>query len=311
MAHTLAWHARLSGTRARPVRAQAEYAAWCKVLVVRDGVNAALEQARGAKAIGSGLDARVTLHCADPGLAAALAALQASSNAVDDLKYLFIVSQVGGARRGWHMRCWGVGACTGLHVSGMRKVVGAPAALRAWDRPNSMCCRWGTTAGPFVSARPTSHLCIDCTTHLCRIDLHQLQSGGEGGWRRDTARGLNPHLVNLTPLRTHPCLPWLPLHRWSLWGMLLQQESTAPTRSGPLLIPHPPPPAPSQVELVGDAAAAKSAAFSEVVPASTPTQGSGGSTNGPELGGDVTGEQRPFLIKQLGWVGSWLRETSD
>jgi hypothetical protein len=46
------------------------------------------------QAVGSSLDARVLIHCAEPGLAATLQSLQAAGNAVDELKYLFIVSQV-------------------------------------------------------------------------------------------------------------------------------------------------------------------------------------------------------------------------
>ncbi|KAF5836404.1 tRNA synthetases class I-domain-containing protein [Dunaliella salina] len=72
---------------------EAEFQAWAKLLAVRDGVNGALEQARGAKAIGSSLDARVLLHSTEPGLAATLQGLQQAGNSVDELKYLFIVSQ--------------------------------------------------------------------------------------------------------------------------------------------------------------------------------------------------------------------------
>jgi len=72
---------------------EAEFQAWAKLLAVRDGVNGALEKARGAKAIGSSLDARVLLHSTEPGLAATLQGLQQAGNSVDELKYLFIVSQ--------------------------------------------------------------------------------------------------------------------------------------------------------------------------------------------------------------------------
>jgi hypothetical protein len=48
----------------------------------------------------------------------------------------------------------------------------------------------------------------------------------------------------------------------------------------------------AQVELVDSAAPAQQAAYTEVIPAATTTQGTGGASNGQELGGDITGAQR-------------------
>lgn len=52
-------------------------------------------QARTQKALGASLEARVALHTADPALAAALGRLNGADNAVDALRYLLLVSQVG------------------------------------------------------------------------------------------------------------------------------------------------------------------------------------------------------------------------
>lgn len=70
------------------------------MLELREAVNLVLEKARGARAIGASLDARVTLAVSDPSLRAQLAKLNAAANGVDELRYLFIVSQVCGARGG-------------------------------------------------------------------------------------------------------------------------------------------------------------------------------------------------------------------
>ncbi|GFR52057.1 hypothetical protein Agub_g14579 [Astrephomene gubernaculifera] len=71
-----------------------EAAVWAVVAEVRDAANAVLERARADKAIGAGLDARVVLHVSDPRVAERLAALDASGNGADELRYLLIVSQV-------------------------------------------------------------------------------------------------------------------------------------------------------------------------------------------------------------------------
>jgi isoleucyl-tRNA synthetase len=62
---------------------------WERLLRVRGEALRALEQARAARLIGAGLDARVTLHAAEPGLRAALAAAGDAA-----LRELLIVSQV-------------------------------------------------------------------------------------------------------------------------------------------------------------------------------------------------------------------------
>ncbi|KAG1677731.1 hypothetical protein FOA52_001043 [Chlamydomonas sp. UWO 241] len=72
---------------------QEDLALWAAVIELREAVNGTLEKARNEKAVGSSLDARVTLHVADAELAARLQALNASENGVDELRYLFIVSQ--------------------------------------------------------------------------------------------------------------------------------------------------------------------------------------------------------------------------
>lgn len=75
-------------------------ALWGAVSELRQAVNATLEKARIGKAIGASLDARVLLHVGNAELRTRLQALQARSNGVDDLRYLFIVSQVGGGGEG-------------------------------------------------------------------------------------------------------------------------------------------------------------------------------------------------------------------
>ncbi len=73
---------------------------WSQLRDVRQEVNKVLEQARGEKAIGSSLEAKVLLYIADTHLRATLTALNpteavaADSFHVDELRYLFLVSQV-------------------------------------------------------------------------------------------------------------------------------------------------------------------------------------------------------------------------
>ncbi len=52
-------------------------------------------QARAAKELGASLEARVVLSVSDPSLAERLTQLNSSANGVDELKTVFIVSQVG------------------------------------------------------------------------------------------------------------------------------------------------------------------------------------------------------------------------
>ena len=71
---------------------------WVKIREIRTEVNKVLEQARTAKAIGSSLEAKLLLYVPDAGLKQTLAAFQQSDslneNCVDELRYLFLTSQV-------------------------------------------------------------------------------------------------------------------------------------------------------------------------------------------------------------------------
>ncbi|MEO1621873.1 MAG: class I tRNA ligase family protein, partial [Cyanobacteria bacterium J06632_3] len=73
---------------------------WTRLREIRDEVNKVLEQARSAKDIGSSLEAKLLLYVADADLKTALVAMNpgdavaAGSTHVDELRYLFLVSQV-------------------------------------------------------------------------------------------------------------------------------------------------------------------------------------------------------------------------
>ena len=73
---------------------------WQQLRTIRDEANVVLEQARSDKAIGSSLEAKLLLHTSDESLSKVLTAmnpldsLTAQSNQVDELRYLFLVSQV-------------------------------------------------------------------------------------------------------------------------------------------------------------------------------------------------------------------------
>ena len=72
---------------------------WQPLRDLRGEVNKVLEQARKDKKIGSSLEAKVLLHVADDGLKQRLAAMNpassiAAENQVDQLRYLFLVSEV-------------------------------------------------------------------------------------------------------------------------------------------------------------------------------------------------------------------------
>jgi isoleucyl-tRNA synthetase len=71
---------------------------WQKLRQIRTAVNKVLEQARVEKTIGSSLEAKVLLYVADGELRQQLPALNPvegwSSNGVDELRYLFLTSQV-------------------------------------------------------------------------------------------------------------------------------------------------------------------------------------------------------------------------
>lgn len=69
---------------------------WQQLRQIRTEVNKVLEQARADKMIGSSLEAKVLLCVSDPKLRQQLQALnsKSSTNGVDELRYLFIASQV-------------------------------------------------------------------------------------------------------------------------------------------------------------------------------------------------------------------------
>ncbi|KAL4539563.1 hypothetical protein Ndes2437B_g02070 [Nannochloris sp. 'desiccata'] len=66
---------------------------WRAVLGIRSEVNQLMEKARGEKALGASLEARVLVHVIDPAVRDALETLQASQNGQDALRYVFIASQ--------------------------------------------------------------------------------------------------------------------------------------------------------------------------------------------------------------------------
>lgn len=67
---------------------------WEKIRDMRNDVNKVLEQARVDKSIGSSLEAKVLLHIADGELGQQLQTMEANHNGVDELRYVFITSQV-------------------------------------------------------------------------------------------------------------------------------------------------------------------------------------------------------------------------
>lgn len=67
---------------------------WEKIRDIRNDVNKVLEQARVDKSIGSSLEAKVLLHIADGVLGQQLQTMEANHNGVDELRYVFITSQV-------------------------------------------------------------------------------------------------------------------------------------------------------------------------------------------------------------------------
>lgn len=67
---------------------------WQQLRQLRTEVNKVLEEARVNKMIGSSLEAKVLLYIADEQLRSAIKALNASQNGIDELRYLFITSQV-------------------------------------------------------------------------------------------------------------------------------------------------------------------------------------------------------------------------
>ncbi|KAF3889618.1 MULTISPECIES: isoleucine--tRNA ligase [Nostocales] len=69
-------------------------ACWQQLRQLRTDVNKVLEEARVAKTIGSSLEAKVLLCILDEQLRSSVTALNASQNGIDELRYLFLTSQV-------------------------------------------------------------------------------------------------------------------------------------------------------------------------------------------------------------------------
>jgi isoleucyl-tRNA synthetase len=67
---------------------------WQRLSDLRDGVNKILDNARGQKLIGSSLEAQVLLSVKDPAIHQELERFISSNNAIDELRYFFLVSQV-------------------------------------------------------------------------------------------------------------------------------------------------------------------------------------------------------------------------
>ena len=73
---------------------------WQRLRTIRDEANTVLEQGRSDKAIGSSLEAKLLLSTDDAGLMKTLTEMNpansvtSSGNKVDELRYLFLVSQV-------------------------------------------------------------------------------------------------------------------------------------------------------------------------------------------------------------------------
>lgn len=62
---------------------------------IRDAVNVVLEKARVGKMIGSSLEASVEVHVGDEGVRQGLLRLDGSGSHADEMRYLFMASQVG------------------------------------------------------------------------------------------------------------------------------------------------------------------------------------------------------------------------
>ncbi|MBW4688746.1 MAG: isoleucine--tRNA ligase [Komarekiella atlantica HA4396-MV6] len=92
---------------------------WQQVRQIRTDVNKVLEQARIEKMIGSSLEAKALLYIADGQLRSSVKALnQAIGNGIDELRYLFLTSQVElldspdkleGVKYNLHSDTWGIG----------------------------------------------------------------------------------------------------------------------------------------------------------------------------------------------------------
>ncbi|GAB1539468.1 hypothetical protein NUACC21_21350 [Scytonema sp. NUACC21] len=67
---------------------------WQQLRQLRTEVNKVLEEARVAKMIGSSLEAKVLLYVVDEQLRSCVKSLNDSQNGIDELRYLFLTSQV-------------------------------------------------------------------------------------------------------------------------------------------------------------------------------------------------------------------------
>ncbi|MEW5304207.1 MAG: hypothetical protein WDW36_006833 [Sanguina aurantia] len=67
---------------------------WSAVAEIRDAVNVVLEKARVGKMIGSSLEASVEVHVGDEGVRQGLLRLDGSGSHADEMRYLFMASQV-------------------------------------------------------------------------------------------------------------------------------------------------------------------------------------------------------------------------
>jgi isoleucyl-tRNA synthetase len=67
---------------------------WQRLQDLRDGVNKILDNARMEKLIGSSLEAQVLLSTSDSAIYQELSRFGQSANAIDELRYFFLVSQV-------------------------------------------------------------------------------------------------------------------------------------------------------------------------------------------------------------------------
>ncbi|MEC4815812.1 MAG: isoleucine--tRNA ligase [Scytonema sp. PMC 1069.18] len=67
---------------------------WQQLRQLRNEVNKVLEEARIDKMIGSSLEAKVLLYVADESLRSTVKSLNATQNGIDELRYLFLTSQV-------------------------------------------------------------------------------------------------------------------------------------------------------------------------------------------------------------------------
>lgn len=65
---------------------------------MRNEVNKVIEAARNAKLIGASLEAKAILCAADPAVAQKLRSMADGKHAVDQLRYMFITSQVSRSR---------------------------------------------------------------------------------------------------------------------------------------------------------------------------------------------------------------------